>query len=95
MDISNWEFARIRSIIYCFVSQMTAYIEIDALAKPCPMPLLLLKKQLKKDSSAQCYLLKSSDPNSQIDICRYCELHHYTCKMHKISDTEFHYFIES
>lgn len=74
---------------------MTAYIEIDALAKPCPMPLLLLKKQLKKDASSQRYLLKSSDPNSQTDIARYCALHNYTCEMHKISEQEFHYLIQS
>ena len=74
---------------------MTEYIEIDALGKPCPLPLLLLKKQIKKCTAPQSYLLKSSDPNSQLDIGRYCEIHNYTCRLMKISNNEFHYFIES
>lgn len=74
---------------------MTAQIEIDALGKPCPMPLLLLKKQLKKNPSPQVYVLKSSDPNSQLDISRYCQIHHYSCQIQKISINEFHYLIES
>ncbi len=74
---------------------MTAQIEIDALGKPCPMPLLLFKKQLKKNPSPQAYLLKSSDPNSQLDILRYCQIHNYNCQMIEISSHEFHYMIES
>lgn len=74
---------------------MTIPIVIDALGKPCPMPLLLLKKQIKKNIDQHQYLLKSSDPNSQIDIIRYCEIHKYSCQMEKISANEFHYTIES
>lgn len=74
---------------------MTAQIEIDALGKPCPMPLLLLKKQLKKNPSPQVYVLKSSDPNSQLDISRYCQIHNYSCQILEISSNEFHYLIES
>ena len=68
---------------------------IDALGKPCPMPLLLLKKQLKKTPELKQYLLKASDPNSQIDIARYCQIHNYTYQVHKISEHEFHYLIET
>ena len=67
---------------------------IDAMGQPCPMPLLLLKRALKK-SPAQHFLLKSSDPHSQIDITRYCEIHHLTCVLKQINEHEFHYFIES
>lgn len=74
---------------------MTIQIEIDALGKACPMPLLLLKKQIKKNPPPQAYVLKSSDPNSQLDISRYCQLHNYSCQIQKISNNEFHYLIES
>ena len=74
---------------------MNALIEIDAMGKPCPLPLLLLKKQLKLNAVPQTYLLKSSDPNSQLDIRRYCEIHNYTCNFTQISEQEFHYVIES
>jgi len=73
---------------------MTA-IEINALNKPCPMPLLLLKKSMKQNSAPQQYLLMASDPNSQTDIQRYCTLHNFTCKLTQISASEFHYMIES
>lgn len=74
---------------------MNPLIVIDAMGKPCPLPLLLLKKQLKLHSGQHVYLLKASDPNSQIDLARYCELHNYTCKISQISANEFHYLIES
>ena len=79
---------------------MNTLIEIDALGKPCPLPLLLLKKQLKLQSQkgtshAQHYLLKSSDPNSELDITRYCQIHQLKCDFKKISEQEFHYLIES
>ena len=67
---------------------------IDAMGQPCPMPLLLLKRALKK-STNQHFLLKSSDPHSQIDIARYCEIHHLSCVLKQINEHEFHYFIES
>ena len=74
---------------------MHTAIVIDALGKPCPMPLLLLKKQLKQNTAPQQYLLKSSDPNSQIDLARYCQLHHYSCQVTEVSQHEFHYFIQT
>ena len=70
-------------------------IEIDAMGKPCPMPLLLLKKQLKKMSPKQIVLVKSSDPHSEIDISRYCQLNQLNYQIDKISNTEYHHFIES
>ena len=69
--------------------------EVDAIGKPCPMPLLLLKKQLKKVSSKQIILVKSSDPHSEIDISRYCLLHSLNFQIQQISASEFHYLIES
>ncbi len=67
---------------------------IDAIGKPCPMPLLMLKRALK-NNPAHLFLLKSSDPHSQQDVTRYCQMHHFKCTMTKISDSEYHYLIES
>ena len=70
-------------------------IEINALGQPCPMPLLMLKRELKKAVGKQLYLLKSSDPHSEIDVTRYCQLHHFVCKTTQRSESEFHYLIET
>ncbi|MFW1858088.1 sulfurtransferase TusA family protein [Acinetobacter defluvii] len=70
-------------------------IYIDAIGKPCPMPLLLLKKQLKKLQINQDILLKASDPHSEIDILRYCELHQLRCEMTQISPHELHFLIKT
>jgi len=67
---------------------------IDAMGKPCPMPLLMLKRALKS-FPGETFLLKSSDPHSQTDVSRYCEIHQLKLEMQKISDVEFHYVIES
>ena len=76
-------------------SSNTAPIEINALGQPCPMPLLMLKRALKKVSGKQLFLLKSSDPHSEIDVTRYCGLHHFMCQTTHISEREFHYLIET
>ena len=65
---------------------------IDAMGKPCPMPLLMLKKALKS-ASGQQFLLKSSDPHSQQDVLRYCEINQLKCEAKSISSHEFHYII--
>ncbi|MBI1450552.1 MULTISPECIES: sulfurtransferase TusA family protein [Acinetobacter] len=70
-----------------------AYI-VDAMGKPCPMPLLMLKKALKSQTG-NLLLLKSSDPHSQQDVSRYCEIHNLNFQLNKVSDSEFHYLIES
>ncbi|EPW8174140.1 sulfurtransferase TusA family protein, partial [Acinetobacter baumannii] len=49
----------------------------------------------KKLSGKQLFLLKSSDPHSEIDVTRYCQLHHFTCQTMQISEREFHYLIET
>jgi len=74
---------------------MTQLIEIDAIGKPCPMPLLMLKRELKKAQTQQRFLLRSSDPHSEIDILRYCQLNQLNCQLNKVSADEFHYLIES
>ncbi|HEM7794211.1 TPA: sulfurtransferase TusA family protein [Acinetobacter nosocomialis] len=76
-------------------SSAVAPIEINALSQPCPMPLLMLKRELKKASGKQLFLLKSSDPHSEIDVTRYCTLHHFMCQTMQISEREFHYLIET
>jgi tRNA 2-thiouridine synthesizing protein A len=67
---------------------------IDALGQPCPMPLLLLKRALKKADQQSKFLLKSSDPHSEIDVTRYCQLHQLHCRSLEISAKEYHYYIE-
>ncbi|TCM67754.1 sulfurtransferase TusA [Acinetobacter calcoaceticus] len=74
---------------------MSQPIIIDALGQPCPMPLLMLKRELKKVATPCSVLLKSSDPHSEVDILRYCQLNHHVCQFIKISAQEFHYLIES
>ncbi|WP_445115779.1 sulfurtransferase TusA family protein [Acinetobacter sp. WZC-1] len=74
---------------------MTEYTCINAMDQPCPMPLLMLKRELKKALPRQTLLLKASDPHSQTDILRYCQIHGIHCQMTKLSDDEFHYLIES
>ncbi|MBJ9984543.1 sulfurtransferase TusA family protein [Acinetobacter sp. S40] len=69
--------------------------EINAIGQPCPMPLLMLKRGLKKADQHQVFLLKSSDPHSEIDVIRYCQLHQLKCQLTRISDHEFHYLIHS
>ncbi|WP_407303788.1 sulfurtransferase TusA family protein [Acinetobacter sp.] len=69
-------------------------IIIDAMGKPCPMPLLMLKRAIK-NKLGHLFLLKSSDPHSQQDVTRYCHMHQLKCRTTKISDTEYHYLIES
>ncbi|OTG60759.1 oxidoreductase [Acinetobacter sp. ANC 3903] len=69
-------------------------IIIDAMGKPCPMPLLMLKRAINNKSGG-IFLLKSSDPHSQQDVSRYCQIHQMSCQMSKISDSEYHYLIES
>ena len=68
-------------------------IIIDAMGQPCPMPLLMLKRALKKTGAGH-FLLKSSDPHSQQDVSRYCQIHQYGYELTQISANEFHYFIE-
>jgi tRNA 2-thiouridine synthesizing protein A len=45
-------------------------------------------------TSSTKILLKASDPNSEIDILRYCQLQKRQCQMIKISEHELHYIIE-
>ena len=59
------------------------------------MPLLMLKRALKKSPAKQQFLLKSSDPHSEIDVTRYCQIQQLQCQPQKISENEFHYLIES
>ncbi|OTG85291.1 oxidoreductase [Acinetobacter sp. ANC 4558] len=66
---------------------------INAMGKPCPMPLLMLKRSLK-NSNTKHFLLKSSDPHSLQDISRYCQIHHIHCEVLKIAENEFHYKID-
>ncbi|MEB3753797.1 sulfurtransferase TusA family protein [Acinetobacter sp. MD2(2019)] len=77
------------------LSAQLALIEIDALEKPCPMPLLMLKRAIKSAVAPSQFYLKASDPSSEIDILRYCQLNHLDCKMTKVSNAELHFLIKT
>lgn len=69
-------------------------LEINTLGLNCPLPLLNLKKALRQYPEQQDFILKSSDPNSKIDLSRYCELHQLAITL--LDDTpenELHYII--
>ncbi|SNQ28720.1 sulfurtransferase TusA family protein [Acinetobacter apis] len=75
-------------------SSQLKIVTIDAIGQPCPMPLLMLKRALKANSITETkFHLISSDENSEVDILRYCQLHHLQCRFQMISDHEFHYEI--
>lgn len=59
-----------------------------------PYAIINAKKALKNNASL-VFLLKSSDPHSQQDVLRYCQIHTLNCQLIKISEYEFHYLIES
>lgn len=67
---------------------------VDATGKPCPMPLLMLKRALKSTSPQQTICVRASDPHSEIDILRYCEIHHLTCHIIQSSENEYCYMVE-
>lgn len=74
------------------MQDVTNALILDAMGQPCPMPLLLLKRNLKRQPE-QLMLLKSSDPHSRQDVSRYCQIQGLYCEIHEISPTEFHYLI--
>lgn len=47
---------------------------IDASGLPCPMPLLKLKQALHGLAANNSVLLIATDPNSQTDIIRFCQI---------------------
>ncbi len=52
----------------------TATIHIDASHLACPLPLLKLKKALHQNLNGTTIILLTTDPNSQADIRRFCEV---------------------
>lgn len=75
------------------MSDMQQPVIIDAKGQPCPMPLLMLKKTMKRQPNLS-YLLQSSDPHSQLDVTRYCQIQGLACQVTEISQVEFHYLIQ-
>lgn len=68
-------------------------VTVDATHKPCPLPLLMLKRAIKENANQQIQLI-ASDANSEVDILRFCQLRKIKCIFNQISDTEFHYTID-
>ncbi|MBF7687570.1 sulfurtransferase TusA family protein [Acinetobacter rathckeae] len=69
------------------------FVTVDATNKTCPLPLLMLKRAIK-DHPHQPLKLITSDPNSEIDILRFCQLRNIHCTLIKISEVEFHFCIQ-
>lgn len=68
---------------------------VDARHKPCPMPILMLKRLLKTIPDQQLILIKATDPNSQEDLRYFCQVQQLTVmEMQQIGD-EFHFLIKN
>lgn len=68
------------------------FVIVDATNKPCPIPLLMLKRALK-NYPIQPLKLLTSDPNSKVDILRFCQLRQIKCTFNKMSEKKFEFTI--
>ena len=68
---------------------------VDARNHPCPMPILMLKRTLKKLDKGKIVLVKSTDPHSQQDLIHFCQIQGLTLHHTEVQNDEFHYYIES
>lgn len=68
---------------------------VDARQQPCPMPILMLKRSLKKIPAQQIILVKSTDPHSQHDLTHFCQIQGLKILDQMQIDDEFHYFIQN
>jgi TusA-related sulfurtransferase len=55
---------------------------VDTSGLHCPMPLLKLKIALRDQTDGTSIRLISTDPTSQQDVQRYCEIAGLTCTQH-------------
>ncbi|MBC7751438.1 MAG: sulfurtransferase TusA family protein [Candidatus Saccharibacteria bacterium] len=67
-------------------------IIIDTSGLHCPMPLLKLKMALRNHNGTPIRLI-STDPMSQQDIKRYCEIIGLVCKQEQINNSQNSIFI--
>jgi len=58
--------------------------QLDARGLHCPMPLLKLKVALRQVHPGETLRLIASDPASQQDITRYCQVAGLTCTSHPV-----------
>ncbi len=68
-------------------------IIIDTSGLHCPMPLLKLKVALRNNTNAAPMRLISTDPMSQHDIKRYCEIIGVVCEQEQINNSQNSTFI--
>lgn len=66
---------------------------IDASGLPCPMPLLKLKQALHRLSAHDAVRLIATDPNSQIDILRFCQIAGHQVQLVKQQEQCFEFLI--
>jgi tRNA 2-thiouridine synthesizing protein A len=69
---------------------------VDASGLTCPLPLLRLRQALHHMTIGQQVRLLTTDPISQTDIRRYCELsgQHLLHSWHNLDSTQFGFDIE-
>ncbi len=66
---------------------------IDASGLPCPMPLLKLKQALHGLSANDAVHLIATDPNSQIDILRFCQIAGHQVQLIHQQEQRFEFLI--
>ena len=66
---------------------------LDASGLPCPMPLLKLKQLLHQLAQGDAVVLIASDPNSQTDILRFCQIAGHQVQLLKQDEKRFEFLI--
>jgi tRNA 2-thiouridine synthesizing protein A len=71
-----------------------AQLSINACNQPCPLPLLKLKQALRGMNQGDKVLLIASDPHSQQDISRFCDIAGHVLHHTDTEDAYFYFLIE-
>ncbi|XID74175.1 sulfurtransferase TusA family protein [Alkanindiges sp. WGS2144] len=75
-------------------SSSSSPYRIDATGLHCPMPLLKLKQALHQLPPGTQILLIASDPNSQTDIQRFCQIAGHQVQMQTNNTQGFEFLIQ-
>lgn len=75
------------------MENITVSVEVDALGKRCPMPILAMKKALAKLPQGQVLSLKTDDPHALSDVQAFCRQtkHPLLDQVHLEDDVIVHY----
>lgn len=63
-------------------------VTVDARGLACPLPLLRLKVALRPLVAGDQVEIYATDPHSQVDILRFCEVNQYRCVIDQPSNTQ-------